>query len=173
MDVLVIVAVVTGAVAFVLACLALVWQRRVLRAYQVFSQGERDDVLTLLKRHIEQVGQLREDVAHQTRYAQQLRALISGCVSRIGTVRYDAFDDMGGRLSFSIALLDERGDGAVLTAINGRTETRAYAKAIAAGESRHNLSQEEIAAITQAQAHAPANRQPARVRQPSAAASAL
>lgn len=151
-DVLMIVALVAAVAAVVVAGLALVGQRRVLRAYQMFSQGSRDDVLTLLQRHIEQVSQLREDVARQTHYSQQLRSLISGCMSRIGTVRYDAFDDMGGRLSFSIALLDEHGDGAVLSAINGRTETRAYAKPIVAGESRYNLSQEEIAAITQAQA---------------------
>jgi uncharacterized protein DUF4446 len=162
-SVLMIVAVVAALLAVVLAGLALLGQRRVREAYQVFSQGSREDVLALLQRHIEQVGQLRDDVAHQMRYANQLRSLISGCVSRIGTVRYDAFDDMGGRLSFSIALLDEHGDGAVLTAINGRSETRAYAKPIVAGESRHNLSQEEIAAITQAQAAE--KREPVRARQ--------
>jgi hypothetical protein len=161
-SVLMIVAVVAALLAMVLAGFALLGQRRVREAYQVFSQGSREDVLTLLQRHIEQVGQLRDDVAHQMRYANQLRSLISGCVSRIGTVRYDAFDDMGGRLSFSIALLDEHGDGAVLTAINGRSETRAYAKPIVAGESRHNLSQEEIAAITQAQAAE--KREPVRAR---------
>jgi hypothetical protein len=161
-SVLMIVAVVAALLAVVLAGFALLGQRRVREAYQVFSQGSREDVLTLLQRHIEQVGQLRDDVAHQMRYANQLRSLISGCVSRIGTVRYDAFDDMGGRLSFSIALLDEHGDGAVLTAINGRSETRAYAKPIVAGESRHNLSQEEIAAITQAQAAE--KREPVRAR---------
>ena len=41
-------------------------------------------------------------------------------------MRYDAFGDMGGRLSFSVALLDDAGDGLVLTSINGRTETRTY-----------------------------------------------
>jgi hypothetical protein len=65
-------------------------------------------------------------------------------------VRFDAFDDMGGRLSFSVALLDEHGDGTVITAINGRTETRAYAKPVIRGASCHTLSQEEIAAIAQA-----------------------
>jgi hypothetical protein len=62
-------------------------------------------------------------------------------------VRYDAFDDMGGRLSFSAAVLDDHGDGVVITSINGRTETRTYAKPVRNLESDHNLSEEERAAI--------------------------
>lgn len=159
-SILAIVGIVVAVVAAGLAGAALAGQRRVREAYQVFSGGSRDDVLTLLQRHVEQVAALQEDVGRQHRYAEQLRSLISGCVSRIGTVRFDAFDDMGGRLSFSVALLDERGDGAVITAINGRTETRAYAKPVIRGASRHTLSQEEASAI--AQALAPAKKQPRR-----------
>ena len=54
---------------------------------------------------------------------------------------------MGGRLSFSAALLDDSGDGLVLTSINGRSETRTYAKGVKAGESDHSLSPEEQQAI--------------------------
>lgn len=67
-------------------------------------------------------------------------------------VRYDAFEDMGGRLSFSAALLDDHGDGLVVTSINGRTETRTYAKAINGLASEHNLSDEERQAIAGAAA---------------------
>jgi hypothetical protein len=133
---------------------ALAGQRRVRKAYQIVSGGSRDDILILLQRYVEQIAQLREDVGRQQRYADQLRSLISGCVSRVGTVRFDAFDDMGGRMSFSVALLDEHGDGTVITAINGRTETRAYAKPVIRGESSHTLSQEEAAVIAQALAPA-------------------
>lgn len=158
---LVVVGVVVAAVALGLAVVALAGQRRVRDAYRVFSGGSREDVLTLLQQHVEQVAELRQDVGRQHRYADELRSLISGCVSRVGTVRFDAFDDMGGRLSFSVALLDERGDGTVITAINGRTETRAYAKPVLRGESRHILSQEEAAAITQALAPAKRSRRQA------------
>ena len=88
----------------------------------------------------------------QQTYAQQLRGLVGRTLSRIGTVRYDAFDDMGGRLSFSIALLDEHGDGTVITAMNGRVQTRTYAKPVTGGTSPHNLSEEEVQAIEQAMA---------------------
>jgi hypothetical protein len=83
-------------------------------------------------------------------YAEELRGLLRSSISRVGTIRYDAFSDMGGRLSFSTALLDEHGDGVVVTSINGRTETRTYAKPLVGGQSPHNLSEEEEAAVRDA-----------------------
>ncbi len=71
-------------------------------------------------------------------------------VRHVGLLRYDAFEDVGGRLSFSCALLDDHGTGAVLTSINGRQETRVYAKPVTSGTSSYNLSTEEQEAIRQA-----------------------
>jgi hypothetical protein len=68
-------------------------------------------------------------------------------------VRYDAFGDMGGRLSFSAALLDDSGDGLVISSINGRSETRTYAKSLVGLQSDHTLSPEEQEAIETARRH--------------------
>jgi Protein of unknown function (DUF4446) len=76
--------------------------------------------------------------------------LIEGTVRHVGLVRYDAFEDVGGRLSFSCAMLDDHGHGVVVTSINGRQDTRVYAKPITNGKSPHNLSIEEEEAIRQA-----------------------
>jgi hypothetical protein len=65
----------------------------------------------------------------------------------VGVVRYDAFGDMGGRLSFSAALFDDEGNGLVLSSINGRSETRTYAKPLVDLRSDHTLSPEEEDAI--------------------------
>jgi Protein of unknown function (DUF4446) len=54
---------------------------------------------------------------------------------------------MGGRLSFSAAILDDNGDGFIISSINGRTETRTYAKLVRGLTSEHNLSDEEREAI--------------------------
>jgi hypothetical protein len=78
------------------------------------------------------------------------RADLSDALRHVAVVRYDAFGVMGGRLSFSAALLDDAGDGLVLTSINGRTETRSYAKGVKAGASDHSLSPEEQQAISYA-----------------------
>jgi uncharacterized protein DUF4446 len=76
--------------------------------------------------------------------------LISDAVRHVGLVRYDAFEDVGGRLSFSCALLDDHGSGVVMTSINGRQDTRVYAKPISEGRSSYNLSSEEEDSIRQA-----------------------
>jgi hypothetical protein len=90
---------------------------------------------------------------HATDKRQQLQ--IEAGVRRVALLRYDAFEDVGGRLSFSCALLDERGTGIVLTSINGRQDTRVYAKPVTDGASMYNLSQEEDEAIRQAMANEP------------------
>jgi hypothetical protein len=88
---------------------------------------------------------------NQTDKRQQV--LVDGSIRRVALLRYDAFEDVGGRLSFSCALLDEHGTGMVLTSINGRQETRVYAKPVANGTSSHNLSVEEEEAIRRAMAN--------------------
>ncbi|MDH4113335.1 MAG: DUF4446 family protein [Actinomycetota bacterium] len=80
---------------------------------------------------------------------------IEGSVRHVTLLRFDAFEDVGGRLSFSCAMLDDRGTGVVLTSINGRQETRVYAKPVTEGTSTYNLSSEEAEAISQAMAPAP------------------
>lgn len=105
-----------------------------------------------LKEHTEAIGRLRVVVQQLAGEDQRLAQLMGGAVQRIGLVRYDAFEDMGGRLSFSAALLNAAGDGMVITSINGRSDTRCYAKPVAAAASAHNLSDEEAEAIRLAMA---------------------
>lgn len=92
-------------------------------------------------------GTVRQMVGEQRRLGRlaELEA-----VRHVGVVRFDAFEDMGGRLSFSAALLDGRGDGVVITSINGRQDTRCYAKPVRGGQSAHHLTDEEREAIRRA-----------------------
>jgi hypothetical protein len=80
----------------------------------------------------------------------ELRDLMAHAVQRVGMVRFDAFEDMGGKLSFAAALLDGEGNGLVLSSIAGRTDSRVYAKPVERGASRYNLSGEEEEAIKRA-----------------------
>jgi hypothetical protein len=73
-----------------------------------------------------------------------------GALRHVALVRYDAFTEMSGRMSFTLALLDDRGDGVTITAMTGRTDTRVYAKAISSGEGEHDLSPEERQAVSAA-----------------------
>ena len=71
-------------------------------------------------------------------------------VRDLAIVRYDALEEMSGQLSFSVALLNALGDGVVMTSINGRSETRTYAKVIVAGHGAQELSPEEEQAVRSA-----------------------
>ena len=68
----------------------------------------------------------------------------------LAVVRYDALHEMSGQLSFSVALLNAAGDGVVLSSINGRSETRTYAKVVLAGAGAQELSPEEEQAVRSA-----------------------
>jgi hypothetical protein len=97
----------------------------------------------------------RGDVEALRRELAQVRADLSTALRHVAVVRYDAFEDLAGRLSFSAALLDDAGDGVVVTSINGRGETRTYAKGVTSGSSGHPLSPEEKEAIARARAADP------------------
>jgi hypothetical protein len=86
---------------------------------------------------------LRQEVA-------ALKAENAQALRHVAVVRYDAFTDTGGQLSWSMALLDDSGSGVVLTAIQGRNDSRAYAKNVAGWTSETQLSPEEEDAITNA-----------------------
>jgi hypothetical protein len=78
---------------------------------------------------------------------QALRAEAAEALRHLAVVRYDAFGDMGGHLSWSLALLDDSGDGVVLTSIHGRSEARTYAKNITAWSCDQAMSPEEEEAV--------------------------
>lgn len=79
-----------------------------------------------------------------------LRTEIASALRHVAVVRYDAFGDMGGRLSFSAALVDDAGDGLVISSIHARGESRTYAKGLVAGRSDTTLTPEEQQALAAA-----------------------
>ncbi|HEV7193984.1 MAG TPA: DUF4446 family protein [Jatrophihabitantaceae bacterium] len=73
-----------------------------------------------------------------------------GALRHVALVRYDAFSEMSGRMSFSLALLDDSGDGVTISAISGSADTRVYAKGVTGGVGEHELSPEEQQAVAAA-----------------------
>ena len=88
-----------------------------------------------------------EDVLGLRQEVAALRAEARGALRHLSVVRYDAFEDMGGHLSWSLALLDDSGDGVLLTSIHGRSDARTYAKSVAGWRSEQQLSPEEEEAL--------------------------
>ena len=106
--------------------------------------------VVILTRHDQDLARLKLALRQLDEEHRRTAELLAGAVQRVGLVRYDAFEDMGGHLSFSAALLDADGNGLVVTSINGRQDTRCYAKPVQGWSSAHNLSGEEEQAIQQA-----------------------
>lgn len=78
-----------------------------------------------------------------------IRQAMTKMTSNIGIRRYNAFNEGGSDLSFSMALLNEEQDGVILTGIHSREQMYVYAKPIAKGQSSYTLSPEEKETITQ------------------------
>ncbi|CAA9372001.1 MAG: no significant homology Putative N-terminal signal sequence was found by PSORT [uncultured Nocardioides sp.] len=93
---------------------------------------------------------LPEDVHGLRQEVAALKAEAVDALRHLAVVRYDAFGDVGGHLSWSIALLDDSGNGVVLTSIHGRSEARTYAKSITSWSCEQQLSPEEDEAIAHA-----------------------
>jgi hypothetical protein len=122
--------------------------RRLRREYAILrGEGSERDIISALADAVRKIDGLEGRVDEAERSHVSLAAIGRQALQRFALVRYDAFEDMGGRLSFSAALLDAQGDGFIITSINGRTETRTYAKPVRNLSSEHNLSEEEREAI--------------------------
>jgi hypothetical protein len=80
----------------------------------------------------------------------QVEQGLTGAISRRALIRYDAYNELSGQQSMSIALLDERACGVVLTCIHHRDQARVYAKQVVAGQGELELSPEEAEAVSTA-----------------------
>lgn len=96
---------------------------------------------------IDDANAISERISSENKILQEK---LKKCVQKTGIVRYRAFDNVGGDLSFSVALLDENNDGIVLTGIYGRDYSPTYAKPINSGTSKYDLSEEEKTALNEA-----------------------
>ena len=132
-----VVAVAVAVAALVLAALACVLGGLALRRTRTPAGVSGVDALP------EDVHGLRQEVA-------ALKAENADALRHLSVVRYDAFGDVGGHLSWSLALLDDAGHGVVLTSIHGRSEARTYAKSVSAWSCEQQLSPEESEAIEHA-----------------------
>jgi Protein of unknown function (DUF4446) len=113
-------------------------QDLVQHAHDLSSQVDR------LSRQLEELG---------ARTAERLDAAegrLDRALSRASVIRYDAYDEMSGRQSSSIAILDDHGDGVVLSSILHREQARVYAKGVSGGSSELGISPEEREAIEEA-----------------------
>jgi hypothetical protein len=157
------VAPVVAIIAAVLAILALAFlyitARRVRRLQKdqrvvLGSRGD-VDVVSYVAALEEKVSNLRLAVEDLSVEARDHEVRIDGCLSRVGMVRFDAYHDLGGRQSTSVAFLDAGDNGIVITTVVSRDFARVYVKTMKDGHSDIALAPEETEAIDQARSTAP------------------
>jgi hypothetical protein len=145
--------------ALVIAILLAFRTTRMKTQYAVLSAADgRASFVEVVARKAEEVAGLRDDVALLADELRSTQRELQMAVRHVGVVRYDAFGDMGGRMSFSAALVDDHGNGFVLTSVHARSESRSYIKQLRGGMAEVNLSPEESAAVADAVASIPQGR---------------
>lgn len=126
-------------------------QNRLERRYKVFMKGKDGQSLEkLFVRQFNQIDKLLEANEIHIHDITQLKNNYDRLFSKYGVEKYDAFDDVGGKLSFVLALLDKNNTGIILNAIHSRDNCFLYLKEIVKGESYVMLSQEEVEALRKA-----------------------
>lgn len=144
--------VIIGSLSLIAALVLFLRFARLRRRYTLLQgAGDEEDFLGAVARQVSIVDALRKDVDVLRAKLDETRIDVADALRHVAVIRYDAFDDMGGRMSFSAALLDDSGDGVVFTSINARTEARTYIRGIKGGKSTVSpLSTEEEQAVQRA-----------------------
>lgn len=121
------------------------------KRYRIFMSGKnaRNLEKTLIER-LEQVDGLLTANATNEENIKKIFETLHFTIQKVGLVKYDALDEMGGRLSFSVALLNEKDDGFVMNAVHSREGCYTYLKEIIAGNSIAVLAAEEKKALEMA-----------------------
>ncbi len=118
-------------------------------SYQMFMKGRRAESLE------EEIGALFDDIstlkASSEKNKKDIKKMIENlreCYQRVGIVKYDAFKEMGGKLSFSVALLNDNETGFIINSIHSSEGCYVYTKEIVNGECAISLGDEEKKALT-------------------------
>ena len=100
--------------------------------------------------HIDETKAVVEENAQIKAENERIAALLQRALTRVGVVRFRAFEDMGSDLSYAVALLDAKNNGVILSSIFGREDSRSYVKPIENGTSTYTLTEEEEEALHKA-----------------------
>ena len=138
---------------FIGLIICLVRLGRLGRTYARLTRGTSGGNLEeVLLGYVDTVNTLQARVAELENHTSQLEMVQKTCLRKVGIVRYDAFEDIGGEQSFALSLIDSQNSGMVLSSVLGRNHVGVYAKALSNGKPSHPLTQEEIRALRESEA---------------------
>ena len=150
-----------GIVAIVLAAIILILLilnivnicsiSKLKKKYQSFMQGKdakslENEIITLF----EDNKFIKNSIEKNRKDIRVLYHKLESSIQKVGIIKYDAFNQMGGKLSFCLALLDENNNGFILNSVHGTEGCYTYTKKIEAGQGNISLAKEEEVALKEA-----------------------
>lgn len=137
-------------VLIIIMCVNAVKMKKLKKRFEKFMSKEDVNLEELLVQYTKKLNVLLQNEKEMQTSIEHMEKNFKNCVQKVGVVRYQAIQNMGADLSYTVALLDENNDGVVFNGIYGRDGCYTYAKPIKEGKSSYNLSDEEIQAIENA-----------------------
>ncbi len=135
----------------VLLCLVYDKYNRLQNSYNVFMKGKNGKSLEKsIFRRFEKLKKIEKIAEENREEIDKIYKKMEGHYQKVGIVKYDAFHEMGGKLSFSLAMLDMRNNGFIINAMHTREGCYTYIKEIIDGNSVIVLSEEEQEALKRA-----------------------
>lgn len=136
-----------------LLILVILWLLVAVRRLQkrqntLFAEG--DDTVSIeniLQRHSEEIIGIDKEIQELFEISNRLHQLAQKSVHHVGFIRFNPFKDVGGNQSFSLALLDGKDNGVVVSSLHTREGSRVYAKPVMNSQSPIPLTEEEVQAI--------------------------
>lgn len=126
---------------------------RLMHRYRIFMRGQDgQSVERSIASKIKDIDRLQAKQTSNTELLGTMRKQFDRTLNKYGIVKYDAFEDVGGKMSFALAMLDVDDNGFVLNAIHSRDNCFLYLKEVVKGESYIMLSEEEVQALRAASA---------------------
>ena len=134
---------------FVLIVILFVRQNRLVSRQARLLRGvEGGSMEQMLHNYADTAHATQTGIEQAARENARNAAALQNCLQNVGVVRYDAFGDVGGEQSFSVALLDAQNTGILITGLHGRQTMRLYTKSVEKGQSPHiPLTDEEKQAV--------------------------
>ena len=138
-------------ILIILMIVNVIQMSKLKKNYRIFMNGK--NAKTLEDTLIQRLDQVDELIAANKANEKNIKTLFKNMektYQKMGLVKYDAFHEMGGKLSFSLAMLDEKNNGYIISAMHTREGCYTYIKEIIDGNSVIVLSEEDQEALKQA-----------------------
>ena len=125
--------------------------KRLMNRYESFMNGkDAENLGDAIEENFKQMNEIQKDYEETKQDIDETLQRMKSTFHKIGIVKYDAFKEMGGNLSFTLCLLDDMNTGFILNTMHGRDSSYTYVKEIIKGEAYATLGEEKKEALEKA-----------------------